>query len=391
MRWFALLLAALIPLQAEATRRTFSGFEAGRAYKDSNGTTEVQSSIKKSGTYAFRSHPTTTAVGYTLVGWSNWQGDNGATLGEATVYFKTAFYAATLPSADSEEILGAWVCCFTFKGAVRITSAGNLAFYDKDNALVETGSTALATGTWYTIEAKFGTGASAAYEVRINGVSELSGTANQTTSNTDWIYLGKAQNNNGETVDFYYDDVATDNAAYPGETKVLGMTPTGQGSGYDWTAGTGGSDYQEVDETPNTDADYVQSTGTAGDEALFTLSDPGELTGATIKGVKVTGCMRENTSVTSANTLRIKSGSSTVDNLNTAMDHTTTVACHTLEAYVDPATAAAWTPAAVLAAQVGSVESNAVAMRMTLVHGEVEFVPATASGGGTGGILIGAW
>jgi hypothetical protein len=218
------------------------------------------------------------------------------------------------------------------------------------------------------------------YEVRINGVSELSGNANQgTNANCSWRF-GKAGNISGQTVDLYYDDMIIDDSAYPnGDVSIKVITPNANGSTMSWNAGTNSSDYQEVDEVPFNDADYVQSP-TSGNPniGLFQMTDTSSAgINGTILSLKGYIRTREDTSVTSAVKLRIKSGSSTLD--TSTRDGTTTVAVQQLIANTDPATSAAWTQGGIDSVEIGAVENNAVATRLTSVMGHVAYIPSTTT------------
>src|SRR5260370_200796 len=100
-----------------------------------------------------------------------------------------------------------------YKAALHLSAAGKLMFYNVSGALLATGTTTLASGQAYTISAKIGTGANAAWEVRINGTVEMSGTGNLGTINNGSIKLGGGS---PYTCTYYYDDVAIASLAYPG-------------------------------------------------------------------------------------------------------------------------------------------------------------------------------
>lgn len=353
------------------------GWERGTSAEagSTSGTQSVQTSVVRTGTYALRTNPTTTAIGYHQMRLFNANGDD-TTLNTATVTVRFYFRYATKPSADDEEIVLGRAGTFD-KWGVRLGADGKLAVYDNVPTIVATGATVLSADTWYRIEMQAGTSATAAYELKINGVSELSGTMDTTTTNHNMVRLGKATDRNGESVDFFYDDFALRNdTTYPGEGQVLQLLPNANGATQAWTAGTNASDYLEVDETP-TDADttYVKSTGSAGDVALFAMQNTvtAGISG-TISAVKPYIRVREDTAVTSANRIRFVSGATTSD--GNATNRTAGYADVMRVFATDPDTSAAWTLAGVDGIQVGSIEDNAVAMRITSVALMVEYVPA---------------
>src|SRR5439155_19552150 len=99
-----------------------------------------------------------------------------------------------------------------YKAAIHLSAAGKLLFYDINGNLVAMGTTTLNPNQTYTISAKIGTGTTAAWEVRINGAVEMSGTGNLGTNNNGSIKLG---GNNAYTTNYYYDNVAINSIGYP--------------------------------------------------------------------------------------------------------------------------------------------------------------------------------
>src|SRR5262249_36191835 len=77
-----------------------------------------------------------------------------------------------------------------FKAGLHLSAADTLQFFDRNGTLLATGTTVLTAGQVYTLSAKIGTGSNAAWEVRINGTVELSGTGNLGTNNNGSLKLG---------------------------------------------------------------------------------------------------------------------------------------------------------------------------------------------------------
>src|SRR3990172_9411218 len=79
------------------------GFEAGAAIETNglNGTCSIQTTIKRTGAYALRVNPVTTATGYCDLR----RHDAGfqASINTATEYYRFYFYIATLPASNNEE------------------------------------------------------------------------------------------------------------------------------------------------------------------------------------------------------------------------------------------------------------------------------------------------
>jgi len=379
----AIVLLFMLPLSSHAARIALNGMESGSEnpeFVTKSGTLSVVTSPKRSGGYALRVNPTTTSVGWARMGGHDATGQKGD-YSVATAYFRWYWQYATLPASGSEPIFQAQQAGGPTKFTLRVTSAGNLAAYDSAGTLQATGSTALSASTWYRIECKVATGASAAWEVLINGVTEISGTANVGTGNNGRSAFGKVADVSGQSVDFYYDDISIDDAAYPGAGAILRLVPTANGSTMQWTAGTGSSNYLEVDDVPFAEASYVKNVS-ANDVALFALTDTGTagITG-TINAVRPLIYPRLDSAGTNATKLRLKSGATT-DDLSTVA--TTTAGIYLSKVYAtDPNTSAAWTLSAVDALEVGAVETTAVLSRLMDVHVYVEYTEAATSSSGS--------
>lgn len=357
-----------------------TGFEAGDTteLQSLTGTASVQSTTKRTGTYALRCNPTTTAAGWVL--FRGWAGN--ATIvayNVATVWHRFYFRVGTLPGANSEPIFQARTSTGVTKAEVRITSTGHLQIYNTSIAqLGSDGGTALSTNTWYRIEVKVGTGASASYEVRIDGTTELSGTGDLNATNNGECAFGKISNRNGQTVDFYYDDILISDSDWPGAGACLALKPTANGSTMQWTAGTGSSDFNEVDEIPTDDTSYVQSGG-AGQIALFAMQDTGTVgISGSVNCLLNFARTRENATSSTSNFLRLKSGATDSES-SPGLNGSTTVVSRGKVYDVDPNTSAAWTLSNIDAIECGSREANASAVRLTTVLAFVDFLAAGGS------------
>jgi hypothetical protein len=346
-------------------------------FQNGGGTWSVQTAttFAKCGRSALRINPTTTAVGWVAVGGPQANGliSNYNAGGTTTLFHQFYFKYATKPASNWEEIASVQANANAYVLIIGLNSSGNIVVYDSTAALVATGTTALSANTEYCIEVKGAKGATAAYEVRINGTSELSGTCNQGTSNLQMFGLGKKTDRNSNTVDFFYAGIVVDDAVYPGGSYVTQLVPRANGSTMQWTSGTAPSDYTTVDECPISVADYVMGPTTANKLALFVFDSCAT---AGITGVIKAVCamcagVRENVTVTSNGTMRVKSGST---NSDIAVGNITTgdrIAAQLL--LTDPATGAAWSIAGVDAVEAGYLEANAVSIRMAQVFLAVEY------------------
>lgn len=363
----------------------FCGFETGDSAEAQSvtGTNSIVTSpVHGAGVYALRVNPTTSAVGNYRFASMSAAGVATTSMNVATLYQRFYFYITTAPSADREEILVILDTGGSQKAAICLNSSRQLEFYNNADSLIATGTTALSTSTWYRLEVKTSTGSgSTAYEVKIDGTSELSGTANTLTNNHGSIRLGKGTNRNSRSIDVYYDDWIADDAAYPGDGQCARLAPTANGSTQQFTAGTNSSNYLEVDEVP-TDGDttYIASSGSANQTALMDCA--AMPSAASINAVK-TWVRSRSASGASSTKVRIKSSATTSD--TTAADYTTSYVNRFKLSTVDPNTSAAWAEAAVNAAEFGLVEANAIVNRCTSISGFVDYV---ASSGVTGTIAV---
>ncbi|HLJ93650.1 MAG TPA: Ig-like domain-containing protein [Gemmataceae bacterium] len=108
----------------------------------------------------------------------------------------------------------------SYKAALHLSASGKLLFYDASGNLLATGTTTLNANQTYTISATIGPGT---WDVRINGVLEMSGTGNLGKPGNGAIRLG---GNSPYTTDYYYDDVAISPNVVPAGGLVV--NPAGQ-------------------------------------------------------------------------------------------------------------------------------------------------------------------
>lgn len=374
----------------------FVGWEIGDSSEATStaGTFSVQSTVKRTGGYALQVNPTTTNIGtqtFSIIEANGTNGDGSPTIGN-TIYVRFYFRYATKPTSGDEEIFTVLSgTSATQKMSLRLDDDGTLNAYNTNaGALIGSSTAALSQDTWYRIEVLCQTSSSTAdVEVLVDGNSEIFN-ANVNTNGTGCgrVLLGKQIDRNSNTIDVFYDDLSISTTGYPGAGQISKLSPNANGATMEWTSGTGASDYTQVDETPRNFADYVMSTTAGGDIALFALesSATGGISG-TIAAVKAVTTGRENTTVTSATSVRVVSGGTTVD--TTAFNGTTST--HTLSSLVmetDPDTAAAWTTTGIDALEVGQVEANAVNKICDSVYLMVDYVPAAAPASSTSNFFL---
>lgn len=212
----------------------------------------VASPLLGKGNYALRVNPTGTGTGY-----STYRYANGVSFGLSQIFARTYINIATALAATSEDICSFHDGVLGYKMIVRLTNARVLAAYSSNGtSLLGTGTTVIPLATDTRIEWTCGTGANAPWEVRINGVSEISGTSsNLSALSHNYVRFGKATNRNGNSIDIRYGHTRVDSGSYPGAGVVLPIALLSDGSVLDWTIGAGaGLRWQQIDETPHDSA-----------------------------------------------------------------------------------------------------------------------------------------
>lgn len=350
----------------------------------------IVSSPVHSGDYAFRSNPTTTQDGFiTLQGYAS-DGGITATYNIATGYHRFYFWWETKPTANSEPIFWSVTSGGSCKLEGRINSSAQLEIYDSAISLLATGTIALTQSAKYRIEVKVGTGASAAWEAILflgestSALETLSGTANLHTSNNGKCYFGKVVNRNGNTCDFYYDDMHVDDAAYPGPGSIVRMDLNGDGNYTAFTIGAGsGSDWQNVEELPpDDDTTYLLSSGVTDEASTFALESA---TSAGISGTILSTKSVAKMKRDSANgAVRMRHRSASTDSDSTS--NTTTGSGYLEYGMIrdtDPATGSAWLVSALDNWEVGIRERSTNLTRLTSIYAMVSYTPQAVTAFGS--------
>lgn len=340
------------------------GFETGDTSEVNsvNGTCSVQSSVARTGTYAARCNPTTTATGFVIPDYSyGATAKVNAALSGTENYYGFAFRVDTLPGSNDEEIL--YASCTAGDASnvaqfLRITSGGLIRLYNGSTpSLVVTGTTALSTATWYYLELWLGSGDGAAtdnYELRIDGVTEFSGTAQFGSGGAtrSGLWLGKVNNRNSQSVDYYFDDIYMADDGFKDAVKITVAVPTGNSAANTHWSVAAGQKWEAIDEIPPTNTAEITSATTAGDRTYSATHASAATLGVDgdIAGVKVVARMSEVSSTTTRGAIGIRSG--TTNFVTTAVDigNTADITMAVVHG-VDPNTSAAWTESAFDAAE----------------------------------------
>lgn len=258
-----------------------TGWETGDNYEvqSATGSYSVQSAIVRTGNYALRTNPITTATGYQQFGGLRTDGSDSfasvdAGFSRRQVFARLYIYIVTLPAA-AEEVFCRWIVSGpTASSYFTITSGGIIKFYNASGTLVETGTTALATGQWYRLEMMMTAGTSQAYELRLAlgdgpAAVELTGTSTQGGTTMAHLILGKYGNLNGQTVDYVFDDLVVRDDTYPAVGGIHLAKITDAADILGWTPNTG-TEVSAVSEVPpDGDTSYIESS-TAGDYISYT-------------------------------------------------------------------------------------------------------------------------
>lgn len=245
------------------SRLITTGFESGAASAEpayNGGGATVQSTVKRSGTYALKAGPSVESAGL-----QNWTGLSPSTAGYFVRFY---LYIETMPSSGH--------CCI-FKGpngTVDLHTDGKLYLsywtFGPVANLVSGSSSTLATLQWYRVEASWNDTAHTV-ELLLDGTSQVSASGfGAFFDNQGHIELGNVVTSFGEFGDavVYFDDVACNIAGadsqggYPGAGSVANLYPTGDGDAATGSPTRGGTDsganWSQVDEAVQNGAtDYV--------------------------------------------------------------------------------------------------------------------------------------
>lgn len=162
---------------------------------------------------------------------------------------------------------------------LRVKSDGALEFRRGAATVLGTSSAGvLSSATTYYIELKVVIHNSAgAYDVRVNGVSVLSGSGadTQQTANAQWTAVELCNLATSLTItgdDLYIlDGTGSVNNDFLGDHRVVAALPDGVGNDDDWTP-TSGDNYTNVDDATPDDETTVVSSGTVGHTDLHTYA-----------------------------------------------------------------------------------------------------------------------
>ena len=239
-----------------------------------------------------------------------------------------------------------------------LNTSGQLKIY-RGAVLLDTSAPVItATGTWYYIELKvLCDNAAGTYEVKVGGVSVLSGAGVDTQEGAnayhDRVLFQKVNFYTYTTIDDIYiaDSTGAQNNDFLGNVRVVAIAPDGDDTATFDTASGGGAHHLDVDENPaDDDTTYVESN-LAGEKDLYDYAAMAAGLGA-IKGLEVKTICRETDAVNYSLITPIKSNVTESDDVAQAIG-TTNYTAITRISELDPDTAAAWIEAGINAAKFG--------------------------------------
>jgi hypothetical protein len=180
------------------------------------GDVSLSSAVVHGGDYSLR----TNAPG-AGVAWASFGRADGSAFDRPLLYTRVWVYLVTLPVPAGEEIFVA-EAAGGYKFFVRVNSSRKLvALRSNGTSIMATGTTALDLNTWYRIEFMVGVESSdgagdGPWAVRLDGSPEISGTGLIGTAHTAFVRLGSVINRSPGNFDCLFDDLAVDDAGWPG-------------------------------------------------------------------------------------------------------------------------------------------------------------------------------
>lgn len=362
------------------TIQNLTGFETGNAeeHYSTSGTVDLAyTADKKSGVSCLRVNPTGTNIGWVnllpTVNGSMYTTNSGP----AENYIQFHFKALSLPASSEEEFFEHKDCIF-----LRVTSDGTLKIFNGSGTTQPTsGHTSSAgvivEGTWHHIElyvsSAYAAGSDIAW-VKVDGVTVISTTTGDFGgSSTDFLYFGKSNNRNGQSVDFLYDNAIWSSTQLSTEAQILlSMATSGTPKYSGFTTTNGFGDYRDVDEIPWTTADYVRS-GSAGAKHTFPIQSCATVG---ISGTILVVCPIVLRSGTSTQAL-IWVDAGDTDRGQTPVSQGAAASAIKLFYETNPVDSGAWETADIDPIQVGGEDASTY-MQLHAVGAYVVFVPSEA-------------
>jgi hypothetical protein len=226
--------------------------------------------------------------------------------------------------------------------------------YSSGTLLGSTTVPVVVAAAWYHIETKavFDNAAAGSVEIRVNGVSKLtiSGEDTQATAVADCAQVA-FNSGNGTGLDFnahikdliVWNGTGAQNNDFMGDCQVVTLLPDGDSS-FNWTASTGSTGFNLIDETTPDDADYITADSTPPAASVFTLDDLDPEV-VTVKGLMPVGRMLKTDGGTANVQMSMRSNGTDDTGADNPISVTATYWFDISE--LDPDTGVSWTPTGV--------------------------------------------
>jgi hypothetical protein len=337
------------------------------------GSVEVQSDVQRGSGYALRCASDGQSDSYCT--WQGWAATGVWAVLNVTVEWYRFYFLYKIKSVTDPQTMAVILATDgTCKMTLVLTAAGTIRVCDKNGATLATGATVLTADRWYCIEVKCGTGIAAPWALQIDEVAEVSGTSSLIGTQNGSLVTGIYQTLISETVEFYYDAIAGDAAAWPGSGYVNRLDVDGAGH-YTVAEGT----YEDVDDIPhNGDGDYITADAESQNQESVSLeaSAAAGISGTILTVLAVT-VQRDLGSASALCKALLRSG--TTDLWTTAVRPNTTYKPLAILRVTDPADSQPWTLSKLADIEVGcEVSTHGAPARCTMMCALVEFRPAAA-------------
>lgn len=335
-------------------REWYSGGELGDMSEltFANDKVWVQTTIKRSGAYAYRINVSNGGAGFGLM----YKEFTAA----AEKYFRNAFYHPILTGSSPQAPL------YFASGATALVSIDidytNRVYVAKvGSTIVATGTAKITVGGWDLLEIHVKIAdAGGVIEVKVNGFIDISYTgdtkpgAETTISRVYWQTIDR---NLGAGVDTYVDDIAINDTSgsadnsWCGDGRILFRPTNGAGDQSGFTP-SAGLNYQCVDDVPNNgDTDYVDGT-TLDTYDLYQVANSALVTDDVILRMRVVAVAKDTVANGGKIALGLKTGGTEYwgDDKPLTTNYTDV---YGTEHLINPQTGVAWTVADLDALQVG--------------------------------------
>lgn len=244
----------------------FTGFETGGLEESIStaGSISVQSTTKRTGSYALKADPTSSTAEY-RIGGNNDPGDNDLFF-ESDLGVSFWLNIASAPAADT-MIYQLFSFSDTAEIGIRLNTDRTLSLMN-DSTQIGSDSAAIALDTWVKIEliAIAGTSSDGVASATLSGTEFASSTSQTTASNFGYMKMGVLDST---TAEIYFDDLyLQDKGQYPGSRKIYNLKPNGVGDEDDWSGA-----FANIDDIPITEGTEFRTDSVVGNRFTNAVED----------------------------------------------------------------------------------------------------------------------